>query len=107
MFSSQWTLTPGGPFDQVCKVGNPIGAATCIVHSGLYAMSFGLNGAQDSLSQTIPTVAGNTYVLSFWLANDNPLDQKTTTFAVFSDGTTVYSLPSPQPSSPTLKLSSM
>jgi uncharacterized repeat protein (TIGR01451 family) len=100
MYSPQWTLTPGGPFDYVCQAGATIGATICIVHSGQYAMSFGLNGAQDSLSQTIPTVAGSTYTLSFWLANDNPLDQNTTTFAVFWDGNSVYSLPSPQPSFP-------
>src|ERR1022692_1113675 len=100
MYSPQWTLTPGGPFDYVCQAGATIGATICIVHSGQYAMSFGLNGAQDSLSQTIPTVAGSTYTLSFWLANDNPLDQNTTTFAVFCDGNSVYSLPSPQPSFP-------
>jgi uncharacterized repeat protein (TIGR01451 family) len=99
-YSPQWTLAPGGPFDNVCLAGSTIGAATCIVHSGQYAMSFGLNGGQDSLSQTIPTVAGTTYTLSFWLANDNPLDQNTTTFAVFWDGNSVYSLPSPQPSFP-------
>jgi hypothetical protein len=100
VFSPQWTLTPGGPFDQVCLVGNPIGAATCIVHSGLYAMSFGLAGGEDSLSQNIPTVPGHNYTLSFYLANANPLDQDTTTFAVFWDGSSVYSLPSPQPTFP-------
>ena len=100
LYSPEWTLAPGGPFDNVCLAGTTIGAATCIVHGGQYAMSFGLNGAQDSLSQTIPTVAGNTYVLSFWLANDNPLDQNTTTFAVFWDGNNVYSLASPQPTFP-------
>ena len=79
--------------------GAPIGAAICTVHSGLYAMSFGLSGAQDSLSQTIPTVAGSTYTLSFWLANEIRRPD-TTTFAVFWDGNNVYSLPSPQPSFP-------
>lgn len=99
-FSPEWTLNPGGPFDQVCKAGNPIGAATCTVHSGQYAMSFGLAFAQDSLSQSLPTIAGATYVLRFWLANDNPLDQNTETFDVFWDGSDVFSLTSPQPSFP-------
>ena len=35
--------------------------------------------------------------MTFFLANDNPLDQNTTTFAVLWDGNTVYSLTSPQP----------
>jgi hypothetical protein len=96
-YSPQWTLVPGGPFDQVCKSGDPIGAATCIAHGGQYAMSFGLAGGQDSLSQSIPTVPGQTYRIRFFLANDNPADQNTTTFAVLWGGTTVFSLPSPQP----------
>ncbi|HXX84535.1 MAG TPA: C25 family cysteine peptidase, partial [Casimicrobiaceae bacterium] len=103
---THWSLNPGGPFDYVCQAGSTIGAATCIVHSGNYAMSFGLYGATDTLSQTITTVAGTYYTLSFWLANDNPQDQGITTFAVqWNDAvnmttSTVYSLPSPQPSFP-------
>ncbi|MEO8740345.1 MAG: hypothetical protein ABI537_11680 [Casimicrobiaceae bacterium] len=96
-YTPEWTLTPGGPFDLVCQAGVPIGAATCIVNSGQYAMTFGLFGAQDSLSQTLATVPGQTYRLSFFLANDNPPNQNTTTFAVVWDGSTVFSLPSPQP----------
>lgn len=99
-YAPQWTLTPGGPFDFVCKAGETIGATTCIVHKGLYAMSFGLDGATDSLSQNVATVAGQNYILSFFLANNNPLDQNTTTFQVFWDGALVYSLPSPQPTFP-------
>jgi hypothetical protein len=99
-FGPEWTLTPGGSFDLVCMAGNPIGAATCITHGGQYAMTFGLAGAQDSLSQNIPTVPGAHYVLTFYLANDNPLDQNTTTFDVFWGGAHVYSLASPQPSFP-------
>jgi hypothetical protein len=99
-YTPQWTLAPGGPFDNVCLAGATIGAATCVVHSGQYAMSFGLNGGTDSLSQNIPTVPGKSYVLSFFLANVNPLDQNITTFQVFWDGASVYSLPSPQPTFP-------
>jgi hypothetical protein len=99
-YAPQWTLAPGGPFDHVCQAGAPDGAAICVVHSGQYAMSFGLDGATDSLSQNIPTVAGKSYVLSFFLANANPLDQNVTTFQVFWDGVSVYSLPSPQPTFP-------
>src|SRR5208283_2976530 len=57
-------------------------------------------------SQTITTVQGTYYTLSFWLANDNPGDTGVTTFAVqWNDAvnmttSTVYSLPSPQPSFP-------
>jgi hypothetical protein len=96
-YAPQWTPSPGGPFDQVCKVGTPIGAATCEAHRGQYAMSFGLAGAQDTMSQTLTTAPGQSYLLTFWLANDNPGDANTTTFAVAWGGSTVYSLPSPQP----------
>lgn len=100
VYGPQWTLAPGGPFDLVCKAGTSVGAATCIAHGGQYAMSFGLAGAQDSLSQNISTVPGTSYTLSFFVANDNPGDVNTTTFAVHWNGATVYSLPSPQPSFP-------
>jgi len=99
-FAPEWTLSPGGPFDHVCKTGDPIGAAICIAHGGLYAMSFGLAGSQDTLSQNIPTAAGATYNLSFFLANDNPTGANTETFNVFWNGFSVFSLGSPQPTFP-------
>lgn len=92
-----WTLTNGGPFDAVCASGASIGASTCITQSGNFAMSFGLFGGVSSLSQTLNTQAGHTYSLSFWLANDNPANTNTETFAVSWNGTPVFSLPSPQP----------
>lgn len=98
VFAPQWTTVPGGGFDQVCKAGDPIGAATCIVHGGLYAMSFGLGGATDTMSQSIPTVPGTKYVVSFWVANDNPTGAGVTTFVASWNGSPIYSLPSPQPS---------
>src|SRR5580658_3028122 len=79
--TSGWTLSNASAYDVVCEQGNPVGAATCIVNSGNYAMSFGNAYAVTSLSQTIPTIAGDAYVLDFFLANDNPLDQGPTTFA--------------------------
>lgn len=93
-----WTLGNGGPFDAVCASGSGIGAATCISQSGNFAMSFGLFGSTATLSQTLNTVVGETYLLSFWLANDNPANTDTETFAVTWGGTTVFSLTSPQPS---------
>jgi len=96
-FAPQWTTVPGGGFDQVCKAGDPIGAATCITHGGLYAMSFGLGGATDTMSQSIATVPGTQYVVSFWVANDNPTGAGVTTFVASWNGSPIYSLPSPQP----------
>jgi hypothetical protein len=38
-------------------------------HSGTYAAYFGPTGALGFITQTIPTVAGSTYTLDFWLAH--------------------------------------
>jgi len=95
-----WTLTNSSVFDAVCQAGNPIGAATCIVHSGNYAMSLGHAGGVTTLSQSLATTPGVMYNLEFYLANDNPSDVGVETFQVLWDGTSVYSLSSPQPSFP-------
>lgn len=42
------------------------------VHSGIYGAFLGQSGSLGSLSQTLPTVAGQGYTLSFWLANPAP-----------------------------------
>jgi hypothetical protein len=95
-----WTLTNASVYDAVCEAGNPIGAATCIVNSGDYAMSFGQAGGVTTLSQSLATTPGTEYALDFYLANDNPTDAGVTTFDVMWNGSSVYSLPSPQPSFP-------
>jgi hypothetical protein len=95
-----WALTPGGPFDGVCANGFPAGAAICTTHSGTYAMTFGLNGAEDYLSQTFATTAGARYNLSFFLANDNPTGVPIEDFDVLWNGASIFSLASPQISFP-------
>jgi len=95
-----WTLTNASVYDAVCQAGHPIGAATCIVHSGNYAMSLGHAGGVTTLSQSLATTPGVLYNLEFYLANDNPSDVGTETFEVMWDGSSVYSLSSPQPSFP-------
>jgi hypothetical protein len=95
-----WTLSNASGYDAVCQAGNPIGAATCIVNGGDYAMSFGNPNGVTTLSQILATTPGTDYVLDFYLANDNPTDEDVTTFEVTWDGSSVYSLPSPQPSFP-------
>jgi hypothetical protein len=95
-----WTLTNGSVYDAVCQAGTPIGAATCIVNSGDYAMSLGHAGGVTALSQSLTTTPGAIYTLDFYLANDNPTDVGVDTFEVMWDGSSVYSLSSPQPSFP-------
>lgn len=46
------------------------GVATGIAHSGTYAGFFGQVGTTGTLEQTLTTVAGQNYSLSFWLSND-------------------------------------
>lgn len=90
-----WTLAPGGPFDAVCLNGAPIGAATCAAHGGSFAMSFGLNGGQDTLTQFVPTVAGQRYDLSFFLANDIFNGVGTWTFSAYWDGSLIFATANP------------
>jgi hypothetical protein len=45
-------------------------AAGTYVHTGTYGVRIGPSGSPDSLAQTLATVAGQTYFISFWL--DNP-----------------------------------
>ncbi len=42
------------------------------IHSGIYGAFLGQSGSLGTLSQTLPTVAGQSYTLSFWLANPAP-----------------------------------
>lgn len=39
------------------------------VHTGLYGAFLGENGSLGTLSRTLPTLPGQRYVLSFWMAN--------------------------------------
>ncbi len=91
-----WTLSNGSAFDAVCVAGDPIGSSTCLANGGTHAMAFGQFGSFASISQTLATSPGSTYVISFFLANDNPTDELGNAFAVRWDGTTVFSLVDPQ-----------
>ncbi len=44
-------------------------ADSAFVHSGLYGAFLGQNTTLGSLSQQVPTKAGQSYVVSFWLSN--------------------------------------
>ena len=91
-----WTSSNASAFDAVCVAGDPIGSSTCIANTGTHAMAFGQFGSFASISQTIATSPGSTYVISFFLANDNPTDELGDAFAVRWGGTTVFSLVDPQ-----------
>ena len=91
-----WSLTNASAFDAVCANGNTLGSSVCVSNSGTYAMGFGNFGTLTTLSQTIATVPGAVYLISFYLTNDNPTGDPDESFAMSWDGTTVFSLPSPQ-----------
>jgi hypothetical protein len=57
-----WTVSGVDPFD--------VFVSTSMPHSGLFAADLGSVGGIGFLSQTLPTTAGQTYALSYWLAND-------------------------------------
>jgi len=57
-------------------------------HSGSYGVQAGPVGSPGYLSQTLPTVAGQTYLLSLWL--DSPDGATPNEFTVSWNGTTVF-----------------
>ena len=58
------------------------------VHSGIYGAFLGQNNSLGFLSQTLPTVAGQQYVLSFWL--DNPAPGTPNEFRASWNGTALF-----------------
>ncbi len=58
------------------------------IHSGIYGAFLGQYGSLGYLSQTVPTTAGQYYLLSFWL--DNPAVGTPNEFLVSWNGTTLF-----------------
>ena len=63
-----------------------------VVHSGTYGAFLG-DDQLASLSQPLPTIAGQNYLISFWL--DNPVSGSVQQFLVNWNGTTLYDSSSP------------
>ncbi len=61
------------------------------VRSGIYGAFLGQTNWLGSLSQTLPTIAGQKYLLSFWLAN--PVIGTPNEFQVTWNGTTLFDQP--------------
>jgi hypothetical protein len=59
---TNWTLA-GSVF------ANSVSSSRVVPHSGNYAATFGQAGSLAYLSQTLSTIPGQAYLLSFWLAN--------------------------------------
>ena len=83
---SGWTHTDPSNFDN-------IGSDPLFAHSGTFHANLGASPGPGSLSQSLTTVAGTAYTLSFFLAND--ITQRPpiwTSFEVFWNGTSVLAL---------------
>jgi hypothetical protein len=62
------------------------------VHSGTYGAALGPSGSLGYLSQTLPTFAGQNYLLSLWLDNpNNSYGATPNQFLVQWNGTTIFS----------------
>lgn len=66
------------------------GVSAGYAHSGGYGAYFGPSGSLGTLSQTIPTVPGLSYVVSFWL--ENPVGASPTEFKMIWNGSTMMDL---------------
>jgi hypothetical protein len=62
-FSASWTVADPSGFSNV-------GGDAAFAHSGTNYANLGAPGTPGSISQALGTVAGQSYTLSFWLAND-------------------------------------
>jgi len=82
-----WTLSGTTGNTEVGNTG-AYSSQTEYIHSGLYAALLGQNTALGNLSQTIPTINGQPYHLSFWL--DNISGVATSTFQVTWNGSTLF-----------------
>ena len=61
------SLSPWTTFLLNGTLGSPAAVGHLSPHSGIYALDDGSNGQSDSLRQTFSAVAGQMYIVSFWL----------------------------------------
>jgi hypothetical protein len=82
-----------GDFSGWTMAGNTAGvsviANSSYIHSGKYGVELGPARSLGYLSQTVATIPGHSYAISFWL--ENPLSGTPNSFAAAWNGTTVFS----------------
>jgi hypothetical protein len=93
--SSQLVQNSGfetGNFSSWTQSGNTgytsVATSSSFVHSGKYGAQLGPYGSPGCLSQTLPTLVGQPYLVSFWL--DNPKSGTPNQFSVSWNGTTLF-----------------
>jgi subtilase family serine protease len=80
-----WTQSGNTAYTSVTS-GNSV-----FVHSGTYGAALGPSGSLGYLSQTLPTFAGQNYLLSLWLDNpNNSYGATPNQFLVQWNGTTIF-----------------
>jgi hypothetical protein len=88
--ASNLVLNPGfetGDFSNWTQFGNTGNTAVDTVpHTGSFDALFGPVGSLGGITQALPTIAGASYSLQFWLQNDGGTPNE---FLVQWDGTTV------------------
>jgi hypothetical protein len=87
---TDWTVTKAPDPDSYINIFSN----TQVTHSGNYAAGFAAYGSDDTISQTITTVANQTYTFSFWLYH--PVNDRVNDFSAYWNGTAVLSL-APEP----------
>jgi hypothetical protein len=80
---SGWTVNDPSNFTNIGN--NPLFA-----HSGTFHANLGAQGLTGSLSQTLTTMVGTSYTLSFWLANDS--SSTPNSFSAFFGGVQVFAI---------------
>jgi hypothetical protein len=83
--TTSWTFTPAAAGSDFFIGSTP----TYGVNSGHFDANFGATASlPDTLSQTLPTTAGNFYTVSFFLANDTGCGASNCSFTASWDGVT-------------------
>jgi hypothetical protein len=90
-FSASWTNIDPSGFSEV-------GGDSAFAHSGTNYAFLGASPGFGSLSQNLSTVVGQSYTLSFWLANDQTVGlPQSNSFRVLFGGVQVFSIANQAP----------
>jgi hypothetical protein len=89
---SSWRRGGDTTYVSVCATGTAFYGLTCTSHTGTYAAALGNSTSNGTLTQTMATVAGAQYSLTFFLRSDNYSQAANNVFQVSWGGATIYSV---------------